>query len=367
MLGLLSCAAFFYLTHWLVCLVATPFTFHYFAVWLAYYAASECVEWYGLLHMPSWRRSRFARYIGRTLYRSRFSTDLEHTSSYSEIKTGPIMFILEPHGYASLHMVFGFAAHGGALPRDIADRTFVVAHWTCRLLPIIRNIFSAFGVIYSNRSHVERVLKRGYNIAVCASGITGKYMAMRNYEVLKDAENQYRYAYDTGSPYVYNDYGMDTRLRFADGSPLHNGCSIYCDMVVVQRSTKKLGCFKLAADYCATVYPVFSPCERNTFASSGHWLANLLPQPLANCFAMTLMPAFGDWLILQRCEPYEWYFGRPVHIDRRPGAKRPTPEQLATEFYNNLSHLGDCVLCPILYDFDRTLFKTDDRLYKIKI
>ena len=351
MLGLVSCLVFVYLTHWLIACLAAPFTFAYYAVWIGYFALSEYVEWHGWLHMPAWRRSRFAFFVGRTLYRSSFAFEFDDRWRQT-IRPGSCMFILEPHGFASLHMVFGFAAHGGSLPPDIGDRTFVIGHWFCRFLPIIRNIFSAFGVIYSTQRDVERVLMRGDHIAVCASGIAGKQMSLRNMKVVQDKFDKYRYVIPATSG--------DHDFLFEDGSPAANILEPKHDTLVIQRSTTRLGCFAMAIRHCVNVIPVLSPYENETFTSLGSAWASRLPPLIGNCFAMTLMPVFGRWMILQRCNCYQWFVGKTIQTTR--GMSAPN---LAKLVYTELSELAKLTTgADVVYDFDRTIFSRGEFLSK---
>lgn len=139
-------------------------------VWLAYYAGSEWLDRSRLTHAPSWRASRLAAYLGRVVMRTRFSS----LGVLDSLGAGPHMFVCEPHGVACLHLVFGFAAHGGALPEHVASRTLVVAHWLYKLVPILRNIYAVFGVIDNSAYAIECALDEGYSVALIPSALVGK-------------------------------------------------------------------------------------------------------------------------------------------------------------------------------------------------
>lgn len=84
------------------------------------------------------------------------------------------VFAFAPHGPAADGLVSAMACHGarraGRLQRML-DNTCVVAHSVYLALPLVRDIYTAFGVVPHRRSDVESALARGAHIALCPGGV----------------------------------------------------------------------------------------------------------------------------------------------------------------------------------------------------
>lgn len=289
MLALLTCGFLFALFGWLAGALAAALGVRAVWIWLAYYALSELVERRGWTHRPDWRASRFAAWVGRTLMRTRF-TD-ESAAALRALGAGPHVFVCEPHGPACLHLVFGFAAHGGALPPVLAERTRVVAHWVYRGVPLLRNLYAAFGVIDSSAGSVRRALAAGDSVALSPSGIAGLWLSLCPRPLLDaDEADQWR------------------------------------DAVHVWRRDS-LGCFEYASRRGATVVPVLSPDEDATYRRYlTHW--NLPP----------LVLTLGRWLVCQHLPVLEWRVGRTVPTRR--GHVAVGANETADRAYWELAQLG---------------------------
>lgn len=202
----------------------------YWACWICYYVLGEVAHRREYLYCPSARRSRFARWVGRRLARVQMTRDaLRRMRRLAQTRAPntPIIFACVPHNPYCLHATFCFAAHGdlNGLPAEIADRTFVVGHWSQRFIPLVRDILSVFGVVASLRGAVRPILERGDHLALMPDGLLGKYSAL--------ADNERK-------------SGSQKRL-------------------VMRIDTDRLGWAVFAVRYHALVVPVLSPDEGGAY------------------------------------------------------------------------------------------------------
>lgn len=351
MIALLTMAAAFALFHVLVSYAAHALGVEYWLLVAFYYIYSEILDRYGLQHAPWLRRSRFANYIGRRLFRTKFVMQQE---VWDEIRRtrGAKVFVCGPHGIACSHLVFGFAAYGAQWPDAVGARTYVVAHWIYLALPIVRNIYSAFGVVDSRQRTIEKVLARGDNIAICACGLIGKCHAVSGYRLVIDcATKQYKYVVPT----------RDGRGAFEDGTPAVGYERPELFPVALQRSTHRLGIFKLAALHRATVFPVLSPHEDESYFVMAPWMRQFVPDALVAA-VIAVTPLYGYWLVLQVRETIEWYVGNGVRYAGRVPLTRLSVEQYADAVYDEFARLAADNLYAVVFDYDHTLRTKRSRL-----
>lgn len=261
-----TCALSFWLFHLVASALSGGDRALYWTIWIIYYSASHYLETNDMTHMPSWRRSRFARFVGQTVMRTKFSEASLAILANLKISGGPYVLLCLPHGLACLHLVFGVAAHGGNLNREVGDRTFVVAHWIYQIFPIIRNIYAAFGVIPSRpSSRIKKMLAKNYSVALVPGGLADKLDAL-----------------------VQPEYG-------------HEGDDETGTIVRACRPENIGGIFWLGAETRARFVPIFSPHEGATYKRFG---VGIVPIPLI----LTL----GPFVIVQRVSPLEWHVGEPI-------------------------------------------------------
>lgn len=268
MLFLLSCLPFFAVFAWLASLVADALGVRPLYVWIGYYALSEMLESRHLTKSHALRASRLVAYVGRVLMRCDYSAEAKQRLEQLAKSGQQVVFACEPHGIACSHMVWGFAAHGGALPDMLASRTLVVAHVVFKCIPIVRNLYAAFGVIDNRASSVQQALQDGYSIALVPSSILGKAKSLSAPAPVADDDD--------------------------DALPA----------VTIWRRAS-MGCFAYARRRNIAFVPVLSPDEdyayRRFVTASGSPLWVL---------------ALGWWLVRPYCD-LEWRVGRTL----APGAK----------------------------------------------
>lgn len=252
-------------------------------VWIAYYAASEFVERRRWSHSPRLRACAAVAYVGRVLIGASFSRDsVERLRALDPRRQR--LFVNEPHGVAVTHLAFGFAAHGGALPDALAERTLVVAHVVFKYIPIVRNLYAAFGVIDNSSATINRALNDGYSLALVPSGLSGKWTSLM-----------------APSP--------------VDESDEH------CVTVLVRRRDS-IGCFVYAARRALSIVPVLSPEEDHVYRR----FLREFRHPYT-------VLALGRWFILPYA-PIEWRVGAEI-------APSDRAHTLATRTYNALSSIGE--------------------------
>ena len=261
-------------------------------LWIAYYALSEYADARRLLHMPALRGSSAVRWLAHEFMRSRFSPA-------GRVQLGALaadqqyVFACEPHGAACLSLVFGFAAHGGGggsggLDERLASRILVVAHRVYRLVPIVRTIYSVFGVIDNSRESIEAALNDHYSLALVPSGVAGKYHSLVETPNADDNND------NDSLPRVYVP---------CCGTP---------------------GIFAYAAARGIAVVPVLSPQEPEAFLNLG----------AASRIAAIVSP-FGWWFVRPRTD-VEFHVGRPIVTK---GA-RTNALAIARLYYAELEVLG---------------------------
>jgi len=356
MIALLTIAAAFALFHMLVLCASYALGVEYWLLVAFYYIYSEMADRYGLQHAPWLRRSRFSSFVGRRLFRTKFVLQQEVWDQIRQTKE-PKVFVCGPHGIACSHLVFGFAAYGDQWPDAIGAHTYVVAHWIYLVIPIVRNIYAAYGVVDSRQRTIEAVLERGDNIAICACGLIGKCHAVSGYRVVIDsATKEYKYIVPT----------PDGKGAFESGAPAvaHEEPELF--PVVLQRSTQRLGIFKLAAQYGATVFPVLSPHEDESYFIAAPWMRQRVPDSLV-VLVIAITPLYGYWLVLQVRETIEWYVGNGVKYAGALPATRDSVERFADAVYEEFSDLASENLYGVVFDYDHTTRTKRSRLSTGKI
>jgi len=232
------------------------------------------------------RRSALACFVGERLFGVVFTETARHRLEQLQPHERPYVLACEPHGAYVLHMVFGFAAYGNRLPTALANRLHVVAHWSYLLMPFLGVLYELFGVMPSARFCVEAVLARGDSIAICPSGVAGKWHS--------------------------------TAPARADDP--ENG------VVVLKRNYERLGFLVLAARHGAHVVPVLSIDEHRAYATrAAHF-------------------TIGRWLVLPRVERVELRVGTPINAAAYDHTNRDSMRALADAYYAAVCELGgnDC-------------------------
>lgn len=107
------------------------------------------------------------------------------------------VFAVAPHGPAADGLVAGFAGHGVARPgalQRMLDATRVVAHRGYRAMPLVREIYAAFGVVPHSRTAVDAALAAGAHLALCPSGFAGtmRCIAAQAHPAADDCVTVYR-------------------------------------------------------------------------------------------------------------------------------------------------------------------------------
>lgn len=176
MITFFACLPFFILFQLIARAVANWFNVSVLTVWIVYFVVSELIESNMLTHSPQLRRLPIFAYLGRVVMRSDFTA--ESKKKLNELSSRQRLYMAETHGIACSHLVWGYAAHGGALPDHLADKTLVVASVVYKFVPILRNIYSALGVISNTRASIKRALRQGYSLALSPSGIVGKELSL---------------------------------------------------------------------------------------------------------------------------------------------------------------------------------------------
>ncbi len=356
MLVLLTVTVSCWLLFCIVCMLEILTGYSRWTFVVLYYALSTLLDRYNLQHMPWLRRCAVASYLGRHWFKTRLHLTQQVFDEIMQCK-GPRVFMCGPHGIACVHLAFGFAAYGDLWPESVGARTYVVAHWCFLFIPIVRNIYSAFGVVDSSRATVERVLARGDNLALCPCGVMGKYHAMFNKDIVLDcATKEYKYVCE-------DDDGV---LVFENDKPAVGFERPVNETAVLQRSTSKLGCFKVAAHHEATVWPLLSPSENKNYhimapkflkhISKRHWM-------LRNVLRVTLSLAHGSWFLFPVQSVNNWYVGAGTRLSRNDGrAKQGELHAFANEVYAAFSDVGEEHNIAVVYDWDKTVHTRHSRL-----
>lgn len=247
---------------------------------LFYYTVTECAHRLHWMHRTSWRRSWFVRFV-RGIVNVHFYS--WHTTILKSLERKQVMFACEPHGPMCLHLSFGFAAHGDdVIPAALADRTLVVAHWALRWVPIIRDVYSAFGVIDSDWETLDLALRQGYSLAISPSGVAGKHRAL-----LDDS-----------------------------------------DSVVTIVRRQRVGFLYMAAKHGIDVVPILSPHESRGYRFVNQWLRFW---PLV---------AFYNRLLLYSGERAQLYVGTPISTRAYDWRNEKSMNGLIDRFYKELAALA---------------------------
>jgi hypothetical protein len=238
-------------------------------------------------NVKCWARGGWlARYIGESWYGVHFSaTSQKQLQEIDQFGRAAYMFCCEPHNAACLHMVFGFAAHGGRLPERLASQLCVMAHKCYLALPFINVIYEAYGVVPNFQFVLERCLKRGTSVALCPSGIPGK---------------------------------IDAVLPRPPGTPTNV-------VRIIRRRRDKLGFLSMATRHQVSLVPVLSVNEHNAFATTGAWAGWLV---------------YGRRLLLPFTSSLELRVGAPLSTAFYVHNNQASMEALADRYYQEVVELG---------------------------
>lgn len=272
-------------------LIATAWhnSYAYWLAWFVYYALFEFLHRAHWLHSPALRGGWLARAV-RYWFDVSFTPEANQVLAdiNEQIAAGhQFIFACEPHAPQCLQLTLGFAAHGGALPALLGRCTFVVAHASTRFIPIVREIFSAYGVISASRQALEAVLGSGYaySLALIPSGVYGKEHALLD------------------------------RARH-DGS------------VTVYRSRERFGFLYLAAKYKCSVVPVLSPDEMDGYTM---FLQQFRAWPLVLPVGRHLLAPYV---------PVRIHVGKPIYAGAYDYKSEQQMELLANVYYSDLAALA---------------------------
>lgn len=270
------------------------------AIWLLYYVISDFFESRRLTHLPWLRKSAAAKWLGSVFMRSRFSP--ESAIALGQLTYDQYIFVGAPHGVIVSFLVFGFALHGGSLPKNIADRTFVVAHRSFLAIPILRNLYAMCGVIDNRRTTVETALQQGLSLAAAASAVVGKWHSMME--------------------------------------PSFNCASSDVNNTVREPRRPTIGIFVLAARYGITVVPLLSPNEDDVYRKYNRSMC--IPP---------LVVTLGWWFVRPHFD-IEWRVGREIVTKHT----RTDGAAVARLFYKELQVLGGHTHHVVVYDCHCTAF-----------
>lgn len=273
---------------------------------VAYYIVGESLHRARLLRDNEFRRGALARWLKRCCFPVRFDTNsrrlLAQMAKRAQRNGAQYIFACEPHGPECMQMAFGFAGHGGELPAEIADNLSLVSHWLGRFLPLVRDLYSAVGVVSCTREIVESELCAGSHLAIIPSGIKGKSQTMLEGGAHNDPKS----------------ITKEGKLR-----------------VRVHTRGDRLGIFALAAAHDAYLVPVFSPDEQRAFALHGRWL---------RCWPLVLIR--GWFGLLPFVDEIRVRVGEPINCKPYNHQDRQSVRNLANLYYKRLGYLAhpDCVL-----------------------
>lgn len=272
-------AASFSVMHWLLSLLADGWLAQ-LALFVLYMSATEWLQRSGRLFVPAARDGWLARFVHKhapVLYPRSARERLKQLARTER----QLMFCLAPHGPMCLGMAIGFAGHYGQIPVEISDRLLIVGHWSIRLIPFVRELAAAFGIISSLRAPVDEALAAGRHLALIPCG-------------------------------------MDSKMQSLVDAP------VAPNTIVVHRQRNRLGFLALAARHNLLVVPVLAPDENNLYSlhgtSLGLWWLTL---PL------------GRHLLLPR-RTLTLRFGTPID----PAQLGHSVERLETAYYSALSQLA---------------------------
>jgi hypothetical protein len=305
-------AAIFVIAQFLVSLITSD-RYMQLVIWVAYYALSEILESRDMMHAPSWRASRFARFVRR------FTRVQFHQSQVQRIaellgSDECTIWMIGPHGMGCFGMIFGFAAPGsderesGITEKNLA-RLRVVAHPIYKFIPILRNIYAAFGVI-GGKSAVKAALERKDSLVVTPCGFMGKYFSLLHGPSGLSPDFWYSWQ---------NPRTRQVETVMARGQP-----DIFDDCTLVLK-TENLAIFAMAKRYNARLVNVLSPEEDHTY----------LRTHLSSKFAAYTV-TLGPWLFGQKLPVLEFYVGRAYY----PDYSRRTLEEIRDEVARAFVEIG---------------------------
>lgn len=273
------------------------------AVWFWYYLTGSVLHHYDALRWEAFRGGALAAWVKRHLARIRFSP--QSTELLAKLDPADnYLFMAEPHGAECLHMALCFAAHGGELPEQLSRNTRIVAHHSARLIPFIRELYSALGVIDNTPEIMEEHMTGGLHLVVVPSGLVGKARALLDDTDFEAAEARVR-ASAPPSP----------------RAPAQKPC------VSVYRRTVP-GCVRLAAQHNYKLVPVLSPDEPRAFSLWNRWLG-LWP----------LVLIVGDWLVLPRID-MQVRVGEPIDCRSCDHKSEESLQALSDLYYARLVELA---------------------------
>ena len=308
-----TCAFIFILFHHAVVNSVSNSGVEKLLCWIFYYCVSEYVERRGWTHMPSWRVSRFARFVRRFLSIRLAPSSVARLSDIVKQTVRPTIYMLGPHGMACFHMIFGFAAPGsevgecGLSEADVA-RIWIVAHPIYKIVPIVRNIYACFGVI-GGKTAVRQALERGDSLAVTPCGFEGKHHSLLNGPGKLSPEFTYT---------IHRPNLVETRSNFDS--------DYHVDGVFIVRPEINRGIFQLAMKFNSRLVHVLSPDEDCTF------------QRLNRGFGLTsFVITLGPWIYGQCLPVLEYHVGDAYFPDY---SSKPSVDSITKEATTSFVDLG---------------------------
>lgn len=253
-------------------------------LFVIYIGVVESLHSSGALFRASARTSRFAQIV-KTLFPVHFDEASVQTLHNLSRSNRQLMFCLAPHGPMCLHAAVGILGHGGEMPPVLSKQLRLVAHWSLRLIPFVRELASVFGVIDSTRITVEHALQQKQHLALIPCG-------------------------------------MQSKIRVLTETPASAGT------VVVHRHKSQFGFLSLAARYKVVIVPVLAPDENHIYTLYGTWLS---------CWPLTLI--VGRFGVLPWQRSY-MRVGAPIYTDEFAHWKSADMRALANRYYAELAKLA---------------------------
>jgi hypothetical protein len=236
------------------------------------------------------------------------------------------------------HMIFfggpGCDVEESGFTQEQIARIFVVAHPIYKCVPILRNIYAAFGVI-GGKEAVKAALERGDSIVVTPCGFKGKYLSITHGPSTMSEDFWYSWK---------NARTQQVETVIANSA---KGRDFFNDCVFVLKPDSNLAIYELAKRYRARLINVLSPDEDHTF------MRLRVGGSIYAAHVITL----GRWVLAQRLPMLEFYVGRAY----MPDYSRRTAKEIGAQVSNEFYELGfrckrPVVLVESLTDITKRLF-----------
>jgi len=285
--------------------------------------------------IPSLRGSAFATYVGRRLIRVNFDAASLALLSALDV-TAQYVFAFEPHGVIALALIFLAVAPGAdSMPAALHRNCVVVAHWALAFVPFVAQLAVLYGVRFSFPKYMlYGAIDDGCHVAVCPSGIEGKYAAaMRSAD-----DNRRRSADGRDIVHVRRRNSRTARRSFLEWTRTTSNSVILRltgvrDFFAVPTHSAHnqggLGFLALATRYRLRIVPVLSLHEDAAYDNHLQWTCVYL-------FVVSL----GRFLLLPRCEQMVVRVGRPIETTAYNADNPADMDALAEHYYAALAELG---------------------------